>query len=323
MLALIARRTFAALVIAWLVATFTFALLHAAPGEPFAALREDPRITAEMAARIRAQYGLDRPLGEQYVRYMGRLVRGDLGESFLQRRPVRAVLADALPNTLLLMSVALVLAFAAGVALGTWQAYRRGSRFDRATGAFSLTLASVPEYLLAIGLLSFFAYLWPLFPTGGMADPVMSRFYSPLQRVADVAHHVALPAATLALILGSVVARYQRAALLDVLPDDFVRTAHAKGVSPRRVLFVHALRNALLPTITLIGLLFPSLVGGAVFVETVFSWPGMGRSIVDGLVARDYPLVVGSVVVGSLFVVAGGLLADLAAHVADPRTRSA
>lgn len=323
MLALIARRTFAALVIAWLVATLTFALLHAAPGEPFAALREDPRITAEMAARVRAQYGLDRPLGEQYVRYMGRLARGDLGESFLQRRPVRAVLADALPNTLLLMSVALLLAFVAGVALGTWQAYRRGSRFDSTASAVSLTLASIPEYLLAIALLSLFAYQWPLFPTGGMADPVMARFHTPLQRVADVAHHVALPAAALALILSSVVARYQRAALLDVLPDDFVRTAHAKGVSPRRVLFVHALRNALLPTITLIGLLFPSLVGGAVFVETVFAWPGMGRSIVDGLTARDYPLVVGSVVVGSLFVVAGGLLADLAAHVADPRTRSA
>jgi len=323
MLALVVRRTLAAAVIVFLVATLSFALVHAAPGEPFAAMREDPRISAELADRMRAQYGLDRPLGEQYVRYMARLVRGDLGESFLQRRPVRAALADALPNTLLLMTTALVIAVALGVTLGVLQAYRRGSRFDSVAGSISLALASIPEYLLAIALLSVFAYHVPLFPTAGMRDLVLWRFYSPLQRLADLARHMVLPATTLVLIMGAVIARYQRAALLDVLPDDFVRTAKAKGVSPQRVLFVHALRNALLPTITLIGLVFPALVGGAVFVETVFSWPGMGRTIVEALTARDYPLVIGSVVVGSIFVVVGGLVADIAAAAADPRARAA
>ncbi|HJU74661.1 MAG TPA: ABC transporter permease [Gemmatimonadaceae bacterium] len=317
------RRTLGAIVIAFLVATLSFVLVHAAPGAPFAALREDPRVTPEMADRIRAQYGLDRPLGDQYLLYMGRLVRGDFGESFQQRRPVRAVLADALPKTLLLMGTAIVVAFALGVLLGAVQAYRRGSRFDAAMGHLSLTLASIPEYLLAIALLALFAYRFPLFPTGGMADAVLSRFNSPLQHARDVAWHLVLPATTLVLIIGAVVARYQRAALLDVLPEDFVRTARAKGVSPRRVLFVHALRNAMLPTVTLVGLVFPALFGGAVFVESVYSWPGMGRTIVDALLARDYPLIVGSVFVGSLFVVAGGLIADLAAAVADPRTRTA
>lgn len=323
MLALVVRRTLAAVGIVFLVATLSFALVHAAPGEPFAAMREDPRVSAELADRMRAQYGLDRSLGEQYVRYIVRLARGDLGESFLQRRPVRAVLADALPNTLLLMTTALVAAVALGVALGAIQAYRRGSRFDAIAGNVSLALASIPEYLLAIALLGVFAYRLPLFPTAGMADLVLWRFYSPLERLADLARHLVLPATTLVLIVGAVVARYQRAALLDVLPDDFVRTAKAKGVSPPRVLFVHALRNALLPTITLIGLVFPALVGGAVFVETVFGWPGMGRTIVDALSARDYPLVIGSVVVGSVFVVVGGLVADVAAAAADPRTRAA
>ncbi len=323
MLALVVRRTLVAMVIAFLVATLSFALVHAAPGEPFAAMREDARISAEMAQRMRAQYGLDRPLGEQYVRYMGRLARGDLGESFLQRRPVRAVLADALPNTLLLMTTALIVAFTLGVALGAMQAYRRGSRLDGVAGTVSLALASVPEYLLALALLALFAYRLPLFPTAGMSDPVLWRLSSPMERLTDVARHLVLPASTLALIFGAVVARYQRAALLDVLPDDFVRTARAKGASPGRVLFVHALRNALLPTVTLVGLVFPALVGGAVFVETVFGWPGMGRTIVDALSARDYPLVIGSVVVGSVFVVVGGLVADVAATAADPRTRSA
>lgn len=323
MLALVVRRTSIALVVAFLVATVSFVLIHAAPGEPFAAMRENSRITAEMARQIRVRYGLDRPLDEQYLRYMGRLVRGDLGESYVQRRSVGAVLADALPRTLLLMSTALVLAFALGITLGAWQAYRRGSRFDSVASTISLTLASIPEYLLALVMMTLFAYKLSLFPTGDMTDPVMWRFMSPLQRLLDVAKHLVLPATTLVLIIGAVVSRYQRAALLDILPDDFVRTAKAKGLTPPRVLFVHALRNALLPTITLMGLSFPALVGGAVFVETVFSWPGMGRTIVDALAAHDYPLVVGSLVVGSLFVVAGSFVADAAALIADPRTRSA
>jgi peptide/nickel transport system permease protein len=286
-------------------------------------MREDPRLTAEMAQQIRDLYGLDRPLGEQYMRYMSRLVRGDLGDSFHQRRPVSAVLGDALPNTLLLMSTALVVAFALGVTIGALQAYRRGSRFDGFVGTLSLTIASIPEYLLALVLLSVFAYQVPIFPTNGMSDPVLWRFFSPVERVVDVAKHIVLPATTLALIFGAVVSRYQRAALLDVLPEDFVRTAHAKGVSPPRVLFVHALRNALLPTITLIGLVFPALVGGAVFVETVYGWPGMGRTIVDALGSRDYPLVVGCLVVGSFFVVVGSMIADATAAIVDPRTRTA
>lgn len=322
MLALVVRRLLVGVLIAFLVATLSFVLVHAAPGEPFAALREDARITPEMAQRIREQYGLDRPLGEQYVRYIVSLARGDLGESMLQRRRVTSVLGDALPNSLLLMATALVVAFALGVTLGALQAYRHGSLFDRALGGVSLTLASVPEYLLAIALLLAAASLFPTLPTSGMSDPVMWRFMSPIQRLADLARHLVLPATTLVLIIASVVARYQRAALLDVLPDDFVRTAKAKGLSRGRVL-IHALRNALLPTITLIGLLFPALFGGAVFVENVFAWPGMGRTIVEALMARDYPLILGCLVIGSVFVVVGGLVADLAAMSADPRTRAA
>ncbi|MGQ0537474.1 MAG: ABC transporter permease, partial [Gemmatimonadaceae bacterium] len=212
MLTLVVRRGLVALVIAFIVANIAFLLVHAAPGDPFASVMEDPRVTPEVAARVRATYGLDRPLGEQYFRYLSRLARGDLGESFLQRRPVRDVLADAVPNTLLLMGSALLVAFTLGVALGAWQAYRRGSWADTALGNVSLAIQAVPEYLLAILLLTLFAYQLPVFPTSGMIDPVLSRLYSPAERVADVARHLALPGLTLVLIIGAGVARYQRAA---------------------------------------------------------------------------------------------------------------
>jgi len=321
MIPFLLRRLLQGVAIFFVVATVTFALIHAAPGEPFAAQLDDARFTPEMRAELRRQYGLDAPVTTQYVRFLAQVVRADLGRSLSQRRPVRQVLGEALPRTLLLMSAALVVGFALGVLAGAVQAAREGSWLDRLASRLSVAVSALPDFWLALALLFVFGLRLRWFPVSGMVDQTMHEYLSPAGKVRDIVWHLVLPAATLALIIAAVVARHQRQALADVLPDDFVRTARAKGVPERGIVLRHALRNALLPTITLFGLALPALVGGAVFVEAIYSWPGMGRLAIDALAARDYPVVLGTTLVGSLLVVAGGLLADALSAAVDPRLR--
>lgn len=317
------KRLAQGLLIVWLTTTLTFFLIHAAPGEPFSAFLEDPRATAAMRDAYRARYGLDQPASTQYVRYLVSVASGDLGESFTHRRPVTSVLADALPRTLLLMGTAMVVGFAVGIALGTLQATRVGGLFDRLTGGAAVLVASLPDFWLALLALLFFAGTWRLFPLAGFSDPTMSASAPFFTRAVDVARHLVLPAGTLALLVSATVSRYQRAAMIDVLPNAWVRTALAKGVARRGVVFRHALRNALLPTITLAGLAVPALLGGAVFVEVTFAWQGMGSLAVQAVGDRDYPLVLAIVILSSAFVVIGALAADLTHAAADPRQRNA
>jgi peptide/nickel transport system permease protein len=317
----VVRRAAQALVVVFLVATLTFALIHLAPGDPFAATMENPLISEAVRAQWRAAYGLDRPLPEQYWRYLVSVAHGELGYSFSVHRPVSAALAAALPNTLLLMGLAIAASFTLGTALGVLQAVRRGSLADRALGGTALLFYAMPDFWLALMTMLVFAYWLPVFPVGGVVDPVLHEYMGPLARAADRARHLVLPAATLALLNAAVVARYQRAAMLEVVHRDFVRTARAKGLTERAVVYRHALRNALLPTITLLGLSFPALLGGAVFVERVFSWPGMGLLTVNAIAARDYPLVTASVMLGGAMVALGNLLADLLYAAVDPRLR--
>jgi peptide/nickel transport system permease protein len=230
-------------------------------------------------------------------------------------------LKSALPNTLLLMSIALVASFAVGIFFAVIQALKPRSVADRIISAVSLFLFSMPEFWLALMMLFLFAYRFPVFPIGGMTDPIMHSSYSFAGRIADLARHTLLPALTLTLLYSSVVVRYQRAALLDTLPAEYIKTARAKGASERAIVRRHALRNALLPTITLFGLAFPALLTGAVFIEKVFGWPGMGLVIFKSIDTRDYPLLMASVIIGSALVALGSLIADLLYHVADPRTR--
>jgi peptide/nickel transport system permease protein len=315
----LAGRLLQALVTVALVATVTFVLLHLAPGDPVSALGGD-RVSVEVRDRLRAQYGLDRPLPEQYARYLASLARGDLGWSPTLNEPVRSALGRALPNTLLLMGAALLLAFAGGIAMGVAQARRPGSWFDRAAGTLSMAVHALPDFWLATILLLALAYWWPLFPAGGTGDVLVYESLSPLGRAVNRLYHVALPAITLALLIFAAVARHQRAALLEVAQEDFVRTARAKGLGERGVLR-HALRNALLPVITLLGLAMPALVGGAVFVERVFAWPGMGQLAIAAVSRRDYWVVTACSVVVSAMVAAGTLLADVLHAAADPRLR--
>ena len=310
------------MVIVAIVATITFALIHLAPGDPFSAVMDNPNVSEQVRATLRAQYGLDRPLPEQFVKYVGQLAHGQLGWSFSHDRPVREVLASALPNTLLLMVIALAGSFALGILIALVQVARRGSVTDHALSGISLFFFSMPDFWLAILALLAFTYWLPLFPVGGAVDPVMHEYMGLGARILDRLRHLALPALTLTVLASPGVARFQRAALLDVLPADYIRTARLKGLSERDILRRHVLRNALLPIISLFGLSFPALLTGAFFIEKIFAWPGMGFAVVNAIGTRDYPLVVGGVILGSIMVTVGSLLSDLLYAWADPRLRA-
>jgi peptide/nickel transport system permease protein len=305
-----------------IVATITFALIHLAPGDPFSAVMDNPNVSEHVRATLRAQYGLDRPLPEQFVRYVGQLAQGELGWSFSHDQPVREVLARALPNTLLLMTIALVGSFALGILIALIQVARRGSVTDHALSGISLFFFSMPDFWLAILALLTFTYWLPLLPVGGAIDPVMHDYMGLGGRIVDRLRHLVLPALTLTVLAAPGVARYQRAALLDVLPADYIRTARLKGLTEREILRRHALRNALLPIISLVGLSFPALLTGAFFIEKIFAWPGMGLAVVNAIGTRDYPLVIGGVIIGSIMVTLGSILADLLYAWADPRLRA-
>ncbi|HWP37544.1 MAG TPA: ABC transporter permease [Gemmatimonadales bacterium] len=317
------RRLAHGALVAFAVVTVTFALLQLAPGEPLAGVAESPYASPEVIEQMRRNFGLDRPIHVQYARYVRNLLRGDWGMSFAQRRPVLDALADALPNTVVLGLAALLVNFAGGIALGSIQALRPRSALDKALSAVSLVLYSLPVFWLGLMLLLVFGQVLGWFPVGGVVDPVTHPSLSPIGQALDRLHHLALPALALGLVGAGSTARYQRAALLEVLGQDFIRTARAAGLSERTVVLRHALPAALLPTITLVGLTLPSLLSGAVLVETVFSWPGVGRLTVNAVLQRDYPMVAGAALLASIAVVAANAVADLAYRLADPRTREA
>lgn len=317
----LASRLLQAVGVVLMVTTLTFVLVHLAPGDPIGTALDRPGVTEAVREQWRESFGLDKPLGVQYVRWVANAARGELGFSFSYRRPVRDVLADTLPRTMLLGGLALGLSFLLGVLAGVLQAERPGGARDRWLGRLLLLLYSVPDFWLALVALLVFAYRLPLLPAGGIVDPVMYDYLPAGARVVDRLRHLVLPVVTLTLLSAAAIARYQRAALLDVLPSDWMRTALAKGLSWRAAVRRHAVRNALLSTITLAGLWLPALATGAVFIEKVFSWPGMGLATVNAIGARDYPLVTAGVLAISVLVVIGALLADLAVAFADPRVR--
>ena len=247
-------------------------------------------------------------------------MRGNFGWSFGKQEAVTTALAEALPRTLLLAGTALVLSFAIGVALGVMQAARAGW-FDRVTSTALLVCYSVPDFWGALLMLTIFASWWRLFPPGDIVTPFMHDYMTGWSAFVDRVRHLILPVSSLTLLSLAGIARYQRAAMLDVLPSDFIRTARAKGVSERGLVWRHAFRNALTPMVTILGLTLPAFLGGAVFVERVFTWPGLGSLAADAIEGRDYDLVTGTVIVGAIIVVLGNLLADLLHAAIDPRVR--
>jgi peptide/nickel transport system permease protein len=308
--------------VVFIAASLAFVLVHLAPGDPYSATLDSMNLDPSVVARWRARWGLDQPLPIQYVRFMSRLLVGDLGPSLPSGQPAIQALRVAVPRTLLLMSTSLALSVVGGVLLGAWQAKRSGSVTDRAVSTTSLIVASLPEFWLGLVLLLLFSVKFHVFPSGGTTDPVMYQSYNIFGKLWDRVLHLTLPALTLGLLGMASIARYQRAAILDVLPHDFVRTARARGVPERQVLWRHALRNALLPTIVLAGLSLPTLLGGAVFVERIFSWNGMGALAANAFAARDYYVVIGAALLGAVLVVLGGIVTDMVHAAVDPRVRA-
>jgi peptide/nickel transport system permease protein len=325
MLRYLARRLLAALPVLALVLTVTFAGLHLAPGDPVR-LYLGPGADAAAAAELRHAVGLDRPLPVQYLAWLADFVRGDWGTSIAQHRPVARVLRDALGPTILLAGLSLLLTYLLGLATGALQAVRRRSALDTGITAITSVLQAFPAYVLALGLVLVFAYGsalwgWPAglrLPAIG-AESVAADFLTPAQRFADRFRHLLLPVLTLTVIGAAGMARFTRASLVDALRQPFVAAARSRGLSERRVLVRHALRTALLPVVTLLGLQLPALFSGVVFVEAIFAWPGMGRVAVQAVLARDYPVVMAVTAVYAVLVVIGNLIADALAALLDPR----
>ena len=320
MAAYVARRVAASLLLVLLVLTLVFFFIQLAPGDP-ALVFEDPRVPVGHQERLRAVYGLDRPLAEQYLAWLRAVVLDfDWGTSFSHSRPVRAVILDTVPNTLLLAAAALAVQFGLGILLGVGAARRPGSAGDHAIRLGSLLLYALPSFWLGLMAVLLLSHTLGIFPSGQMRS-VDAAEMGLLARGVDLLRHLALPALVLGLSTAGGVSRFARASLLDTLRDEYVTTARAKGLAESRVLWVHALRNALPPLVQLLGLSLPFLLSGALVIEIVFSWPGMGRLVFDAVGSRDYPLILGATALAALLVVTGNLVADLLQAAVDPRVR--
>jgi peptide/nickel transport system permease protein len=320
------RRVLGAVPLVLGIATLLFFVIDLAPGDP-AMVLVAPGMSREVVEQVRSDFGLDQPVHVRYVKWMGSVFTGDLGESFTHRRPVLDVLLGALPATLLLSGVALIMAFLLGIVLGTLQAVRHHSALDSGLSVITLFFYSMPSFWLALMMMLVFSYMaanvWDLgfwFPASGIQGPDFESL-SAFGQLKDRLVHLVLPAASLGLVMTAGIARYVRGSVLEVVRQDFVRTARAKGLSERKVISRHVLRNALLPVVTLLGLYLPVLFSGTVFIEEVFAWPGMGRALVGAIQARDYPMVMGGGLLFASMVVAGNLIADVVYAIVDPRVR--
>ena len=307
-----------ALLLAVLVLNFT--LIHIAPGDVADTIAGDMGgADAEVMAQIRRDYGLDLPFHEQLFAYAAKLARGDLGYSFFFNQPVTELLLERLPATLLLVLSAQVLAIMLGTVLGVIAARRPNGLLSHGVTIFALLGFSAPVFWTGIMLIILFCSIFPIFPVAGMIDVTVEGGW--FVKTLDVLYHLFLPMVTLSSIFLALYSRLARASMLDVLGTDYVRTAQAKGLSEFQVVYKHALRNALGPVVTLAGLQFSGIVSGAVLVETVFSWPGLGTLAFQAITARDAPMVLGILFFSSLVVIVANLVTDLVYSLIDPRIR--
>ena len=305
------------------IITITFFMIRIAPGDPMEMYRErrqgqgremDPQVIELM----RKRYGLDQPIPVQYVKWVANVVRGDLGESFQYRRPVRGLLAEAIPYTLQLTVLALILDAAIGITLGIIAAVKQYSALDKAVTIGSLIVYAIPGFWLALMLVLLFSVKLGWFPTSQTRSMDYDLMSSGAQ-VLDRLWHIVLPVFVLGIASAAGTARYMRNRLLEVLSEEYVVAARARGYSERTVIIKHAVRNALIPIITIYGLSLPFLLGGATLVESIFAWPGMGRLTVGAVGARDYPIIMATTMLAATLTVLGNLLADLAYAAVDPR----
>jgi len=314
------RKLFQALLTIFIILVINYFLFRVMPGDPAAMLVRNPRMSPEAVQKVSEMFGLGKPWYEQFGIYLANLAQGNLGTSFIYKAPVTGIIMERLLATLLLTVVAEVLAILGGVLLGIVAAWKRGKKVDVAALGFALVTYAMPTFWLGILMVVFFAVTLRWFPTSGMMTPSLSLagFW---QQVPDVLWHMVLPSVTLALVLMGEYALIMRNSLVDVLTEDYITTARAKGAPERRVLRSHALPNAMIPMVTLIALNLSFTITGALQVETVFSWPGLGRLMYDALAGRDYPLLQGIFLITAIVVVGANFLTDLTYRLLDPRVK--
>jgi peptide/nickel transport system permease protein len=302
-----------------IIVVVNFFLVHLAPGDPIVYIVGDAPVSEEIVAQLREKLGLDKPLLQQLVIYLWNVAQGDFGYSYVAREPVLAVIMHRLPATLLLTVTQYILAIIAGLFLGVISAKRQGETADTAITLLSVLGYAVPVFWLGQMLVLIFAHQLGIFPSQGMYS--LRYDMTPLAAAADVAWHLVLPCVTLAVFNLALIARLTRANMLQSLRLEFVMFARSKGISETAVVYRHALRNAVLPVVTIIGLNIKTLITGAVLTETVFAWPGIGRLTYEALTARDYPVLMAMFIFVGILVVVANLVTDLAYAYLDPRIR--
>ncbi len=303
------------------ITLITFGVMHLAPGKPSDVMTDmNMKITAQARERLVKLYELDKPWYVQYGRWLGRMVRLDFGESFRDGRPAIRKIGERLPATLLLNILSLGLIFIVALPIGIYSAIRKNSAFDRGMTVFVFLGFSIPTFWLALLLMILFGLKLGWLPVSGLRSLDYAEM-SFLMKILDIAKHLALPVFISAFTGLAGLSRYTRGSMLEVLRQDYIRTAYAKGLPQSAVIFRHALRNALLPVITILGLSLPALIGGGFIFETIFSYPGMGRLGYDAIMSRDYPVVMAVGTIAALLTLLGNLLADVAYSIADPRIR--
>jgi len=322
MLRYIAKRLFFMIPLLFGITVICFTVMHLAPGSPTDLQTQmNPRASVEMKERLRAMYDLDKPLPEQYIRWVGKLAVLDLGVSFsTDRRPVTDKILERLPITILLNVLSLFLILVVAIPLGVLSAVRQDSLFDRVAGVVVFIGFAVPTFWLALLLMILFGVHLGWLPISGIRS-LNSEYLPPGMALWDLIRHLILPVLLAAFGGLAGLSRYMRANMLEVIRQDYILTARAKGLSERVVIYRHALRNALLPVITILGLSVPGLIGGSVIFETIFAIPGMGQLFYMAVMARDYPVVMGILFIGAVLTLFGNLIADVSYALADPRIR--
>nr|WP_312374145.1 ABC transporter permease [Delftia acidovorans] len=317
------KRLLQGLALVLAVVVLNFMLVHAAPGDPVETIAgASGGMEPELMAELRARYGLDRPLPVQLGIYLARVASGDLGHSYFFNLPVAQMIAERVPATLLLVLAAVLTAFVVGTLLGVLSSRRPNGLLSQCITVLSLVGFAAPVFWTGMLLVLAFASWWPVLPVSGMRSADAAGGAG-LADLLDVARHLVLPALTLALVYLAQYSRLSRSSMLDVLGADYIRTARAKGLAEHVVLYRHALRNALLPVVTMLGLQFGNVMAGAIIVETVFNWPGLGRLAFDSVLRRDYPTILGVLLFSSIVVVVMNLVTDLCYRLIDPRIKAA
>jgi peptide/nickel transport system permease protein len=321
MLSYLLKRLAYAVMLLLAVITLNFLLIHLSPGDPVETIAGSMGgMSEELRAQLRQQFGLDKSFLVQLGIYLGRVVQGDLGQSYFFNAPVGSLIWERVTATLLLVIVSVLAAFLVGTFLGALAARKPNGLLSQAVTILSIVGYSAPVFWTGIVLIIVFASVFPIFPVSEMRTAGMDE--GGIAGILDVLHHLVLPAFTLAFVYVAQYSRLARASMMEVLSADYIRTARAKGLSEMVVLYKHALRNAVLPVVTMLGLQFGNVLAGAILVETVFNWPGLGRLAFDSVLRRDYPTLMGILLFASILVVIMNQLTDLAYRIIDPRIKA-